>query len=238
LICGSIPEVVHTNTFNLPPKRQSQNVQMSYSDIARGCESPVTTQAQNNTPDDTSVDTTIVSILSCQNNTNISGLSVITGLSFLRKRMEEIDKQRDESTKQQKMDDSISVTSLVSKMTADILAVNINMNKMSDKLEQKFNKIFSILVTTHTSVATASPPRKVSRATHKSPAKLTSPGKGSPSPFGGVVTQLKLPTPPASPSRDSTAPTWANDCDSDNEYMSHSLAILIEVDAAAVEANP
>jgi hypothetical protein len=43
----------------------------------------------------------------------------------MKKRMEEIDKQRDElTTKQQRMDDSISsVTSLVSKLTADILAV-------------------------------------------------------------------------------------------------------------------
>jgi hypothetical protein len=61
LMCGSIPEVVHTQKFNCPPQRQSQNVQMSYSDIAKGSDSPVTTQTKNNTPDDTSVDTTVVS---------------------------------------------------------------------------------------------------------------------------------------------------------------------------------
>jgi hypothetical protein len=43
LICGSIPEAVHTSTFDRPPQRRSQNVQMTYSDIARGCEPPVAT---------------------------------------------------------------------------------------------------------------------------------------------------------------------------------------------------
>jgi hypothetical protein len=38
LMCGSIPEVVHKNTFDRPPQRRSHNVQMSYSDIAGGCE--------------------------------------------------------------------------------------------------------------------------------------------------------------------------------------------------------
>jgi hypothetical protein len=187
---------------------------MSYSDIARGRESPVTTQTQNNTSDDASVDTTVVSNLSHQENTNMSGLRVVTGRSIMKKRMEEIDKQRDVFiTKQQRMYDSISiVTSLVSKLMADILAVQIDMKKRSDKLEQKFNQIISIIATTHTTLESVSPPRKVSRATNKSSVKLTPP-------FGGVVTQLKLPTPPASSSRDSTAPTWANDCDSDNEEM-------------------
>jgi hypothetical protein len=46
LMCGSIPEVVHTNTFDRPHQRRSQNVDMMYSDIARGRESPVTTQMQ------------------------------------------------------------------------------------------------------------------------------------------------------------------------------------------------
>jgi hypothetical protein len=95
--------------FNHPAQRRSQNVQISYSDIMRGRESPVTTQAQHNTPDDAIVDTTIVSNLSRQDTTNMSGLSVVTGLSIMKKRMEEIDKQRDEfTTKQQRMDDSIS----------------------------------------------------------------------------------------------------------------------------------
>jgi hypothetical protein len=105
------------------------------------------------------------------------------------------------------------------------------MKKMSDKLEQKFSQIIAILVMTHTTVAAASPPIKVSCATNNPPAKLILP-------FGGVVTQLKLPIPPASHSRDSTAPTWANDYDSDNEDMSHILAILMEVDLAQVEVDP
>jgi hypothetical protein len=87
----------------------------------------VTTQTKNNTPDDASVDTTIISNLSHQENTNMLGLSVVTGLSITKKRMEEIDKQRDEFTrKQQRMDDSISiVTSSVSKLMADMLVVRI-----------------------------------------------------------------------------------------------------------------
>jgi hypothetical protein len=92
LMCGSIPEVVHTNTFDHPPERKSQNVQMSYSDIARGRETPVKTQTQNNTPDDASVDTTIASNLSCQDNTHMSRLSVVTGLSIMKMHIEEIDK--------------------------------------------------------------------------------------------------------------------------------------------------
>jgi hypothetical protein len=130
------------------------------------------------------------------------------------------------------MDDSISsVTSSVSKLTENILAVRIDMKKMGHKLEHKFSQIIAILAMTHTAVAAESPPRNVSRATNKSPVKLTSP-------FGGVVTQLKLSTPPASPSQDSTAPTWANDCDSDNEDMSQSVEIIMEFDSAQVEANP
>jgi hypothetical protein len=98
------------------------------------------------------------------------GLSVVTGLPIMKKRMEEIDKQRNEfMTKQQRMDDIISsLTSLVSKLMADILTVKIDMNNMSDKLEQKINQIIAILATTHTTVS-ASPPIKVSRATNNPP---------------------------------------------------------------------
>jgi hypothetical protein len=144
---------------------------MSYSEIVRGRESPVTTQTQKNTPVDASVDTTVFSNLSCQDNTYMLGLSVATGLFIMKKRMEEIDKQLDEfTTKQHRMDDSArSVTGLISKPTADILEVRADMNKMSGKLEQKFNQIIAILATTHTSLATASPPRKVSCPTNKSP---------------------------------------------------------------------
>jgi hypothetical protein len=53
----------------------------------------------------------------------------------MKKRVEEIDKQRDEfKTKQQIMDDSIvSITTSVSKLTADILAIRIDMEIMSDR---------------------------------------------------------------------------------------------------------
>jgi hypothetical protein len=100
------------------------------------------------------VDTTVVCNLSRQENTNMLGLSVVMGLSVIKKRMEEIDKKRYEfTTKQQRMDDS--VTSLVSELTADILAVIIDMKNMSDKLEHKFNQIIAILAMINTSVAAA-----------------------------------------------------------------------------------
>jgi hypothetical protein len=71
---------------------------------------------------------------------------MITGLSLMKKHMEEIDNQREAfTTKQQGMDESIStVTSSVSKLSADILAVPIDMNIMSDKLEKKFNEIIAL----------------------------------------------------------------------------------------------
>jgi hypothetical protein len=109
LMCGSILEVVHIHTFNRPPQRRSQNVQMSYRGIAKVLESLVTTKTQNKNPNDASVETTIISNLSRQDNTHMSGLSIVTGLSITKKRMEEIDKQRDEfMTKQQRMEDSFS----------------------------------------------------------------------------------------------------------------------------------
>jgi hypothetical protein len=77
---------------------------------------------------------------------------MITGISLMKKRMEEIDNQREEfTTKQQRMDESNStVTSSVSKLSTDILAVRIDMNIMSDKLEKKFNEIIALLATTQT----------------------------------------------------------------------------------------
>jgi hypothetical protein len=49
------------------------------------------------------------------------------------------------------MDESINtVTSSISKLSADILAVRIDMNIMSDTLEKKFNEIIAILATTQT----------------------------------------------------------------------------------------
>jgi ABC-type uncharacterized transport system fused permease/ATPase subunit len=54
----------------------------------------------------------------------------------MKKWIEEIDNQRELfTTKQQRMDENIiTVTSSVSKLSADILAVLIDMNIMSDKL--------------------------------------------------------------------------------------------------------
>jgi hypothetical protein len=116
---------------------------MSYSDIARSSESPLTAQSQNKSQDDTSIDTTVASNVSRQE-TNVSGMSMITGLSLMKKRMEEIDNQREAfTTKQQRMEESIiTVTISVSKLTADILAVRIDKNIMINKLEKKFNKSF------------------------------------------------------------------------------------------------
>jgi hypothetical protein len=121
---GTIPEVVDTNRFDRPHQRCPKSIHMSYSDIARSSGSPLTTQSQNKSQDGASVDTTIVINVSRQE-TNDSGMSMITGLSLMKKRMEEIDNQREAfTTKQQRMDESIStVTSSVSKLSADILAV-------------------------------------------------------------------------------------------------------------------
>jgi hypothetical protein len=107
--------------------------------------------------------------------TNDSGMNMITGLSLMKKRMEEIDNQREEfMTKTQIMDEIIStVTSSVSKLSADILAVRIDMNIMSDKLEKKFNKIIALLATTQTPAMSSSPTRKVAWGTNSSPVKHT-----------------------------------------------------------------
>jgi ABC-type uncharacterized transport system fused permease/ATPase subunit len=77
----------------------------------------------------------------------------------MKKWMEEIYNQREAvTTNQQRMYESIStVTSSVSKLSADILAVCIDMNIMSDKLVKKFNDIIVLLETTQT------PTRKVAR---------------------------------------------------------------------------
>jgi hypothetical protein len=148
LMSGTIPEVVDTNMFDRPHWRRPQTVHMSYSDIARSSGSPLT-QSQNNSQDGASVDTTIASNVNRQE-TNDYGMNMITRLSLKKKQMEEIDNQREAFTmKQQRMDESIStVTSSVSRLPADILAVQIDMNIMSDKLEKKFNEIIALLATT------------------------------------------------------------------------------------------
>jgi hypothetical protein len=153
----------------------------------------------------------------------------------MKKRMEEIDNQRESfTTKQQRMDESIStVTCSVSKLLADILAVRIDMNIMSDKLEKKFNANIFLLATTQT------PKRKVAQGTNSSPVKNAAPKKGHVDAFGGVVTQPRTQTPPASPAREVNAETWANMCDEDvqEEYMQTSVSILMEVDSAEADGN-
>jgi hypothetical protein len=160
---GTIPEVVDTNMFHRTHQLRPQTVHMSYSDIARSSGSPFT-QSQNNSQDGASVKTTIASNVSRQE-TNDTGMNMITGLSFMKKQMEEIDDQREAfTTKQQTMDESISTdTSSVSKLSADILAVRIDMNIMSDKLEKNFNEIIAVLATTQTPAIPSSPTRKVAR---------------------------------------------------------------------------
>jgi hypothetical protein len=62
---------------------------MSYIDIARSSGSPLT-QSQTNIQDGESVVTTIASNVSRQE-TSDSGMNMITGLSLMKKLMEEID---------------------------------------------------------------------------------------------------------------------------------------------------
>jgi hypothetical protein len=89
LMSGTIPEVVHINRFDHLHQQRPQSVQMLYSDTARGSKFALTTQLQNHSQDDAIVDTTVTSNMSRQE-TNISGMSMITGLSLMKKRMEEI----------------------------------------------------------------------------------------------------------------------------------------------------
>jgi hypothetical protein len=233
LMSGTIPEVVDTNMFDRPHQRRPPTGHMSYNGIARSSGS-LLTQSQTNSQDGESVDTTIASNVSRQDTTD-SGMNMITGLSLMKKRMEEIDNQREAfMTKQQRMDERIITnTRSVSKLSADILAVRIDMNIMSDKLEKKFNEIIALLATTQT------PTRKVARGTNSSPVKHAASKKGHVDAFGGVVTQRKSQTPPASPARKVNAETWANMCDeeSQEEYMQNSVNILMEVDSAEADGN-
>jgi hypothetical protein len=100
LMSGTIPEVVDTNTFDHPHQRRPPTVHMAYSEISSSSGSPLT-QSQTNSQGGESVDTTIASNVSRQD-TNDSGMNMITGLSLMKKRMEEIDNQREAfTTKQQ-----------------------------------------------------------------------------------------------------------------------------------------
>jgi hypothetical protein len=197
LMSGTIPEVVDTNMFDRPHKRRPQSIHMSHSDITISSGSTLT-QSQNNSQDGASVDTTIASNVSRQEK-NDSGMNMIMGISLVKKRMEEIDNQREAfTTKQQRIDESIStVTSSVSKLSADILAVRIDMNIMSDKLKKKFNEIIDLLATSPTPAMPSSPTRKVAWGTNTPPVKHAASNKGHVEAFGGVVTQRKTQSPPA-----------------------------------------
>jgi hypothetical protein len=67
-MCGSIPDIVHANAFDLPPQRRYPIVQLSSNAIARGYKSPGTTHTQQSTLDDANADTTVVSYFSRQEN--------------------------------------------------------------------------------------------------------------------------------------------------------------------------
>jgi hypothetical protein len=100
LMSGTIPEVVDTNMFDRPHQRRPPTFHMSYSDIARSS-GPPSTQSQTNSQDGEIIDTTIASNVSHQE-TYDSGMNMITGLSLMKKRMEEIDNQREAFTTKQK----------------------------------------------------------------------------------------------------------------------------------------
>jgi hypothetical protein len=104
---------------------------------------------------------------------------------------------------------------------------------MSDKIEKKFNEIIALLATTQT------PTRKVAWGTNSSPVKHAASKKGHVGAFGGVVTQQKTQTPPASPARKVNAETWANMCDEEaqEEFMHSSVNILMEVGSAEADGN-
>jgi hypothetical protein len=79
----------------------------------------------------------------------------------------------------------------------------------------------------------------VARGTNSSPVKHAAPKKGHVEAFGGVVTQRKTQSPPASPGRKVNAETWANMCDegAQEEYMHSNVNILMEVDSAEANGN-
>jgi hypothetical protein len=106
-----------------------------------------------------------------------------------------------------------TATSTISKLSEDILAVQIDMNIMSDKLKKKSNDIIALLATTQTPLMPSSPTRKVARGTNKLPVKHSASNKGPVKVFCGVVIQSKTQSPPASTSRKDNAETWAKMCD-------------------------
>jgi hypothetical protein len=238
LMSSTILEVADTNMFDRPHQRCHQAVYMAYSEIARSSRSPLT-QSQNNSQDGKSVDTTIASNVSRQE-TNDSGMNMITGLSIMKNRMEEIDKKREAfMTNQQRMDESIiTVTSFVSKLSANILAVQIDTNIMSDKLEKEFNEIIAFLATTQTHAMPSSPTRKVARGRVRRLSNILH-KKGACQSIWGMVTRISIRSPPASPARKVNAETWENMCDEEaqEEYIHSSVKILMEGDSAEADGN-
>jgi hypothetical protein len=79
----------------------------------------------------------------------------------------------------------------------------------------------------------------MARETNSSPVKHAASKKGHVDAFGGIVTQQKTQTPPASPARKVNAETWANMCDEEaqEEYIHSSVNILMEVDSAEADGN-
>jgi hypothetical protein len=75
--------------------------------------------------------------------------------------------------------------------------------------------------------------------TNKSPVKHSALNKGPVEAFGGVVTQIKTQSPPASPSRKVNAETWENVCDKEaqGEYMHISVNIMMEVYSDEADGN-
>jgi hypothetical protein len=110
---------------------------------------------------------------------------------------------------------------------------------MSDKLEKKFNEIIALLATTQTAIMPTSPTRKVARGTNKSPVKHATSEKGPVEAFSRVVTQRESQSRPASPPRKDNAEAWANmyDEEAQEDNMSSSVNILMEVDSAEDEGN-
>jgi hypothetical protein len=79
----------------------------------------------------------------------------------------------------------------------------------------------------------------MARGTNSSPVKHAASKKGHVDAIGGVVTQRKTQTPPASLARKVYAETWANMCDEEaqEEYMHSSVNIMMEVDSAEADGN-
>jgi hypothetical protein len=79
----------------------------------------------------------------------------------------------------------------------------------------------------------------VTRGTNEFPVKHATLEKVPVEAFGGVVTQRKSQSPPASPKRKADGETWAKMCDEEaqEDNLFSSVNILMEVDSAEDEGN-